>query len=105
MLTFFIKCAIHLPPFAVVFFLFNWHFVENFLRKQAAKELSREFGTEDVAVQSVKLWMAKGAVVCEIKNSRVGEDFLRVGLVRVTAASLRAFLTLPGPQKLRWQCR
>jgi hypothetical protein len=182
MLVFLIKWALYLTPVAVILCIYNWDKVEASLRKQAELELTAEFGTTDVSVESVRLRFGpKGCVVCEIINSRVGEDcefkelpsthvhecahavptrahiidvtpephanfqhstrsnatpfstpspvraawqhtprpslgvgagfpplpssrgcgsVLRVGLVRVTAAGVLAFLSLPGPRKL-----
>jgi hypothetical protein len=70
------------------------------VRRAAEHQLTAEFGTSNVHVGSATLALGftGKAAWCELKDCRVGEDFLRINSVRVTAASFFKFVSLYGPQ-------
>jgi len=70
------------------------------VRRAAERQLTAEFGTSDVHVGSATLVLGftGKAAWCELKDCRVGEDFLHIKSMRVTAASFFKFMSLYGPQ-------
>jgi hypothetical protein len=70
---------------------------EKIVKEYCRWKLIKEFGTNDVEIQETRLfWGPKFSVVCEIHNSRVGEDFFHVRLVRITARNAWNFLSIGG---------